>query len=165
MNYLGLEEKDIEKVAKELNTLLSCYHVYYQNLRSFHWHVQGKNFFDLHVLFEEMYGDARLKIDAIAERILTLRQKPLGSMSEYLDHSKVLETQDILSDEQMIHSILDNHRQIIHCKRTTIDIAEKSNDQGTIDLIAGYLADMEKRSWMLDAWQSKKFELESASVH
>jgi starvation-inducible DNA-binding protein len=162
MNYLGLESKGIEKVSKELNTILSCYHVYYQNLRNFHWNVEGKNFFDMHHLFEDMYNDAKVKIDEIAERILTIRQKPLANMSDYLEHSKVKEATYSLSDEDMIKTILKDHQQIIWCMRNAIKAAEDADDQGSIDLLAGFLANLEKRSWMLDAWQSKKFIKEMA---
>ena len=58
MNYLGYDEKKLNKVSKVLNDLLADYHIYYQNLRNFHWHVTGQHFFDLHVKFEEMYDDA-----------------------------------------------------------------------------------------------------------
>ena len=162
MNYLGLEKQHTQNVSKELNTLLSCYHVYYQNLRKFHWHVEGHNFFDMHELFENMYNDAKIKIDAIAERILTLRLRPIGDMSAYLDNSKINEAATGLSDEEMIEKILEDHTQIIDCMRHTLVVAGKANDEGTIDLIAGYLADMEKKSWMLDAWTSKKFVKELA---
>jgi starvation-inducible DNA-binding protein len=157
MNYLGLEPKALKKVAGELNTVLSCYHVYYQNLRNFHWNVEGQNFFDMHHLFERMYNDAKIKIDDIAERILTIRQKPMANMSDYLEFSKVKEATDALSDEEMIKTILKNHQQIIWCMRNALKEAEEAEDQGTVDLIAGFLADLEKSSWMLDAWQSKKF--------
>lgn len=162
MNYLGLDPKETRKVGNELNTLLSCYHVYYQNLRSFHWHVEGQNFFDMHELFEEMYNDAKVKIDEIAERILTIRQKPIGLMSEYLEYSRVKEAKEDLSDEAMIETILENHKVIIGCMRQTIKLAADAHDEGTIDLIGGFLGDMEKRSWMLDAWKSRKFAREMA---
>ena len=36
--------------------------------------------------------------------------------------------------------------------RKVIDKAGEANDEGTIDLIGGYIGDLEKTSWMLDAW-------------
>ena len=64
---LGLPVKESEAIVKELNILLSNYQVFYQNLRGLHWNIRGKRFFNLHVKFEEMYNDAQLKIDLIAE--------------------------------------------------------------------------------------------------
>ena len=65
MNYLQTQEEKIMPTVVSLNTLLADYHIYYQNLRNFHWNILGENFFDLHNKFEELYGDARLKIDEI----------------------------------------------------------------------------------------------------
>ncbi|MEZ4933822.1 MAG: ferritin-like domain-containing protein [Saprospiraceae bacterium] len=58
MNYLGIDKKRSTETVKQLNQLLANYHVYYQNLRNFHWNINGENFFDLHVQFEALYSDA-----------------------------------------------------------------------------------------------------------
>ena len=76
------DEKLLPTVV-ELNTLLADYHIYYQNLRNFHWNILGDNFFELHEKFEELYTDARVKIDEIAERILTLRYHPMSNLKDF----------------------------------------------------------------------------------
>ena len=156
MNYLGLKREELLNVTEQLNLLFASYNVYYQNLRSFHWHIQGNNFFDLHNKFEDLYNDAKMKIDEIAERILTLRQKPLGNMSEYLKFSNIEESEDILNDTEMVINILGNHKILIALMRNVIMAANEAGDEGTIDLVGSYLADLEKSSWMFDAWLSKK---------
>ena len=80
MNYLNMESEKLKPVVIELNTLLADYHMYYQKLRNFHWNILGKNFFDLHEKFESLYTDARVKIDEIAERILTLGFHPVSKL-------------------------------------------------------------------------------------
>lgn len=155
MNYLGFNEKKLNSTVKELNNLLACYHIYYQNLRNFHWNVIGDNFFELHEKFEELYDDARVKIDEIAERILTLRQRPLSQLSEYLKISKVKEAEYAKRDRDMVYALLDNHKVLIECLRKTIKTADKAGDEGTIDMAGGFLKDLEKSSWMLDAWVSE----------
>ena len=117
MNYLNIKDEDLLKVVVELNTLLADYHIYYQKLRSNHWNILGKNFFDLHLKFEELYTDARVKIDEIAERILTLKYHPMSKLEDYLKVS-----------------------------------SNSVSDEGTIDLIGAYIRELEKYSWMLDAW-------------
>ena len=89
MNYLNIKDEDLLKVVVELNTLLADYHIYYQKLRSNHWNILGKNFFDLHLKFEELYTDARVKIDEIAERILTLKYHPMSKLEDYLKVSSI----------------------------------------------------------------------------
>lgn len=159
MNYLGFHKNDLEKVVNELNNLLCSYHVYYQNLRNFHWNIQGENFFELHAQFELLYNDARLKIDEIAERILTLRQRPLSRISDYLELSEIEESHVLDNDRDMVKTVLQNHTKLINKLRKIIKVASECGDEGTVDMSAGFLKDFEKRSWMLDAWMSKKAEL------
>jgi starvation-inducible DNA-binding protein len=155
MNYLGLDDKKTEYTVKELNVLLADYHLYYQKLRNFHWNVIGKNFFDLHEKFEELYEDAKIKVDEIAERILTLRYQPVSNLSDYLKSSSVKESKSDLSDSQMIETLLEDHGIILKQLRKVTETAEKGGDEGTIDLIGGYIGELEKTSWMLDAWKMK----------
>lgn len=156
MNYLGLKKSAVTGVVKELNKLLADYHVYYQNLRNFHWNITGDNFFDLHTKFEELYNDARLKIDEIAERILTLRHLPLSNMSDYLNMATIEEAGRVERDVEMVDNILLGHKELINDMRRVIEAAGECGDEATIDLIGGFLSNIEKVSWMLDAWRTRK---------
>jgi len=155
MNYLDLDKKKTTATAKELNVLLADYHLYYQKLRNFHWNVVGHNFFDLHNKFEEMYEDAKTKIDEIAERILTLRFQPTGNFSDYIKMSSIKESSEDTKDIDMVKKILDDHNTLLKQMRKVIETADKADDEGTIDLIGGYIGYIEKVSWMLDAWTMK----------
>ena len=156
MNYLGFDKKKTKETIEVLNDLLCNYHVYYQNLRNFHWNIQGQNFFELHAQFEDLYNDARLKIDEIAERILTLRHRPLSKMSDYLKKSDIKEPKAITEDKKMVSTILENHAALIDKMRKVLEKADDAGDEGTIDMVGGFLESLEKRSWMLDAWLGKK---------
>ncbi|MFO8146295.1 MAG: DNA starvation/stationary phase protection protein [Gillisia sp.] len=158
MSYLGLDEKKTTNTVKELNILLADYHLYYQKLRNFHWNVIGKNFFDLHEKFEELYDDAKLKVDDIAERILTLRFQPVSNLSDYLKTSNIKESKSDISDSKMIETLLEDHGTLLKQMRKVIAVAEKGGDEGTIDLIGAYIRELEKTSWMLDAWKMKTSE-------
>lgn len=153
MNYLGIEKKDLIATSKKLNTLLANYHLYYQNLRNFHWNVSGENFFDLHTQFEALYDTAKENIDAVAERILTLRMRPLSNLGEYLLSAEIEEAGTISNDREMVRFILDNHRILIQDMREVLQAANSAGDEGTVDLIGSMLQSLEKKSWMLDAWQ------------
>ncbi len=161
MNYLGIEREKFADVSNQLNKLLANYQVYYQNLRNFHWNVNGENFFDLHEHFENLYDDARTKIDEIAERILTIRNRPDSKMATYLRNAQINEAGIVEEDGEMVQIILDNHRVLIRNMRKVIELAGEIKDEGTIDMIGGFLADIEKSSWMLDAWRVRKLEVVS----
>ncbi|SHJ01517.1 starvation-inducible DNA-binding protein [Arenibacter nanhaiticus] len=152
MAYLNIKEEKLLPVVVELNTLLADYHMYYQKLRNFHWNILGKNFFELHQKFEELYGDARIKIDEIAERVLTLRYHPLSNYSDYLKTSAIEESESFLNDREMVSEILGSHKILLSQMSKVIQAANTIEDEGTVDLIGAYIRDLEKTSWMLDAW-------------
>ena len=155
MSYLDIKSKDIQPIVDELNTLLADYNLYYQNLRGYHWNVSGKNFFDLHIKFEELYTDARIKIDEIAERILTLRHNPTSEFSKYFEMSSIKETSSLIADTDMVDHILNQHEMLLKQMNKVIKKAEAGGDEGTIDMIGGYIGEIEKVSWMLDAWSKE----------
>lgn len=152
MNYLNIKDEKLLPTVVELNTLLADYHIYYQNLRNFHWNILGENFFELHDKFEELYTDAREKIDEIAERILTLRYHPMSNLKDYLKSSSIEEASSKLTDKKMVRTILDNHAILLSQMSKVIRKAENAKDEGTIDLIGAYIRELEKSSWMLDAF-------------
>lgn len=158
MSYLNMQDEKLLPVVMDLNTLLSDYHMYYQKLRSFHWNILGKNFFDLHEQFENMYNDAQIKIDEIAERILTLRHHPVSKFSDYIKIATVQEESAMISDQAMIDSLLNDHKIILAQMSSVIDSAENAGDEGTIDLVGAYIRELEKTSWMLNAWTKKSTE-------
>ncbi|SFJ43005.1 Dps family protein [Olleya namhaensis] len=152
MNYLNMQDEKVLPVVVELNTLLSDYNLYYQKLRTFHWNILGKNFFDLHEKFENMYNEAKLKVDEIAERILTLRHHPVSKFSDYLKISSLSEGSVMTTDGEMVDELLNDHKTMLSQMRQVLNKAEDAGDEGTIDLIGAYIRELEKSSWMLNAW-------------
>ncbi len=158
MNYLNLDSKKTQETVSQLNILLADYHLYYQKLRNFHWNIIGENFFDLHAKFEEMYTDALVKIDELAERILTLRHQPESHLTRYLQLSNIEESASDAKDIEMIEILLEDHGKLLLQMRKVVSAANAGGDEGTIDLLGGYIRELEKTSWMLDTWRMNKSE-------
>lgn len=154
-----MNDEDLLPVVVEMNVLLADYHVYYQKLRSNHWNIVGRNFFDLHEKFEAMYHDARVKIDGIAERILTLRYHPMSQMEDYLKSSTIKETATLKSDRAMVLETLNDHKLLLEQMGKVMKKAGAASDDGTADLIGAYIRELEKTSWMLEAWTKKSSEI------
>lgn len=167
MDYLGLDRKKVERTAKKLNELLASYQMHYQKLRNFHWNLKSAHFFVLHEKFEEFYNDANAKIDDIAERILTLKVQPLSQLAEYVEHSTIKPCPEDLNDKQMVKEVLKDFIELIKLERTIIKVADEAEDEGTIDMIGGFLGTLEKASWMLTSWLEKHHpaEVEMAASH
>jgi starvation-inducible DNA-binding protein len=155
MEYLGLDKQLVSNEVEKMNQLLANYHVYYQKLRNYHWNLKGQNFFQLHQQFEDMYNDAKLKIDDIAERILTIRHRPVSTLKSYLEMSTITESEEQKNDRDMIEDLLSDQGKLIQSLREVIEAADEANDEGTIDMTGSFLDDVEKMSWMMEAWATR----------
>lgn len=149
---LGLDKKQTKKLANELNLLLANFQTYYQNLRGFHWNIKGKNFFELHLKFEELYLDAQEKIDLIAERILTLQGIPLHTFSDYMTISKIPAANNISNDKQAIELIVHSLSELLKIERTILELSDEANDEGTNSMMSDFISEQEKTLWMMNAW-------------
>lgn len=149
---LGLDQKKSEELSEKLNILLSNFQVYYQNLRGLHWNIKGKNFFELHVKFEELYTDAQEKVDLIAERILTLQGVPLHTFNDYINLSTVKVANNISNDVESVKLIVDSLSALIKIERELLNLSDVADDEGTNAMMSDFISEQEKTIWMMNAW-------------
>ena len=152
LNSIGLDEEKTKEIAEDLNQLLANFQLYYQNLRGIHWNIKGKRFFDLHVKFEELYTDANIKVDEIAERILTLGITPLHTFDDYIKAAKVPVGKNVSNDEKAVQLIVASLSQLIKMERDILDKSGDANDEGTNSMMSDFITEQEKTVWMMKAW-------------
>lgn len=147
---ISLEEKKVRPVVDHLNDLLANYHIHYQKIRGCHWNVKGRQFFTLHVKFEELYTVALTTIDELAERILTLGKPPFSTFKDYIETSRIEEVQTIgMNDNDMVKALVDDMAVLIELEREILDISADAEDDGTNDMVNGFMQYLEKNTWML----------------
>lgn len=151
-NLIGIEKVKADKLVNELNILLADYELFYQNLRGLHWNIIGKEFFELHLKFEELYKEAFIKIDQIAERILTLEGEPFHAYSDYLRNAQIQEETNIVDGKEGIEIVIRNFGTLIDKERQILTIASNANDEGTVALMSDYISETEKTLWMLNSY-------------
>ncbi|MBK8517020.1 MAG: DNA starvation/stationary phase protection protein [Saprospiraceae bacterium] len=147
-NRIGLDKDKAKNLAIKLNILLANYSIFYQNIRGYHWNIKGQKFFELHLKFEELYNDLLLKVDEIAERILTLGDTPEHNYSEYAKTSTIIESEKISDGVKAVEQILESFKTVILLQREMLDLSEEANDEGTNALMSDYIRMQEKLVWM-----------------
>lgn len=155
-NFIGLEKESLENVVKELNVYLANLNTLYTKIHNLHWNVEGPAFFQLHSKFEEFYNGISEDLDAVAERILILGFRPAASLKEYLGLTtiKELDSKGISGDES-INILQEDFTSMVEHSRKILTLAEDAKDQGTIDLIAGFISNYEKALWMISSYKAK----------
>ena len=152
---IGLDSKISSQLAGKLNELLANYSMFYQNTRGYHWNIKGDKFFELHLKFEELYNDLLLKIDEVAERILTLGHAPEHAYSTYKKQSTIVESEQVSDGHKAVAGILHSFKTIIALQREILELAVAANDEGTNALMSDYIRAQEKLVWMYSAYLNK----------
>jgi starvation-inducible DNA-binding protein len=151
MNMAKVKEKN-NVVTETLNTQVANFSVLYMKLHHYHWYVKGENFFTLHPKFEELYKEAALHLDTIAERMLSLGALPTATLKEQLQISSIKEGEGDENAEGMIKSLADDFNTVCTELTDGISLAEDNEDQPTADLFIAVRTSLEKHRWMLEAY-------------
>lgn len=149
---IGLDTAKSKELADGLNDLLANYQVFYMNTRGFHWNIKGEKFFELHVKFEELYNDLVLKIDEVAERVLTLGFTPLHAFDDYLALSKVKPAKNVSNGKEAVSDLVDSFQIVLEKQRVLLELSAEMNDEGTNALMSDYIREQEKLVWMYSSF-------------
>jgi len=155
-NRIGLDINKSKELADLLNNLLANYSIFYQNTRGYHWNISGEKFFELHLKFEELYNDLFVKIDEIAERILTLGHAPQHRFSKYINHAEILENNEVTNGNKGIKEILSAFKLLLIKQRHILNISAEIDDEGTNAQMSDYIREQEKLVWMYSAYLNKQ---------
>ena len=151
-NAIGIETHQADQLVEKLNDLLANYMVFYQNTRGLHWNIKGSKFFELHLKFEELYNNLLLKVDEVAERILTLGGVPVHTFDDYTQASSIKALKNVSQSAEAVKSLLDAFQILILKQRELLDLAADANDEGTNALMSDYIREQEKMVWMYSAY-------------
>lgn len=152
LSNIGLDTSKSSELAQKLNVLLANYSIFYQNTRGYHWNVKGEKFFELHLKFEELYNDLILKIDEVAERILTLGHTPKHNYTDYRTLSTIKESTQLSAGIKAVEDILNSMQTIIILQRELLIISSDAGDEGTNALMSDYIRSQEKLVWMYSSF-------------
>jgi len=150
-NQIGLPVNYATTVNELLNSYLSNIQVSYMNVRGYHWNIVGKQFFQLHAKFEEYYNQLNEMADEVAERILMLGGQPVHAYSSYLKLATIPEKQHVSTTEATIKELLSEVSILLEQERAILKLAAENGDDGTVDLMTGYISGQEKLVWMFNA--------------
>ncbi len=140
------------EVTTSLNGLVADGAIFYQKLRNYHWNIKGRRFFELHTKFEELYDEWSLVVDALAERVLTLGERPFSTLQEFVEFSRLQEGREIPEPEVMVEHLIADLDYFLLQFAATAELAESAGDRGTISMMDGLFEEQQKNLWMLRTW-------------
>lgn len=140
------------ELIEGLNKLLADHLALYLKTKSFHWHVSGPRFRDLHLLFDEQAIEIQRQIDTIAERVRKNGAKTLTSLGAAARATRLADQDDAeLTAEAMVKELRDDNSRLVESLKALKDAAEKSGDNATDGLLDDWTDMAEERVWFLDS--------------
>ena len=150
---IGLNQKQRQGVVDILSPLLADEYLLYTKTRNYHWNVVGPQFNDLHKFFEAQYEALDDIIDDVAERARALGGRALGSLAEFVQHTRLKERAPKPSTARdTLAELAADHEALIRSLRVDLAAcADEHGDAGTNDFLTGLMEQHEKMAWMLRA--------------
>jgi len=143
---------DTQQLIDLVNKQVANWTVLYTKLHNFHWYVKGPNFFTLHEKFEELYTEAAVHIDELAERLLALGGSPVATLKESLEFSSIQEVVNEKNANEMVQATVQDFTTLTEELKQGMELAEKSGDETTGDMLLSIHQSLEKHNWMLNAY-------------
>ena len=145
----GISDKQRAAIVHGMSKLLADTYVVYLKTHNFHWNVEGPMFQTLHQMFMEQYTETWNAIDLIAERIRSLGEYAPGTYKQYSELTRIKETDGVPKAEQMIQLLIEGQEAVVRTARELRPVADKANDEPTLDLLTQRMQVHEKNAWML----------------
>jgi len=140
-------------LVDDLKTLLATEYAFVIKAQLFHWNVEGPDFAQLHEFFgdiyQEVYDNA---IDRTAEYIRILDDYTPGSFERFMELSAIAGQTKIPRARLMIQELLADNQRLIDLLNDAFQAAERENQQGIMDFLAGRIDAHGKHGWMLKSF-------------
>ena len=96
-----------------------------------------------------------MKVDEVAERILTLGYTPMHAFSDYLKSSSIKEAKNISDGKKAVQLVVDGFQQLLILERELLELSGAAGDEGTNALMSDYIREQEKLVWMYSSLLKK----------
>ena len=150
---IGISDKNSLSVANRLQTLLADEQIIYAKTRNYHWNLEGRDFMEMHLLFERLYTEIAETIDSVAERIRKIGHYSQGRLEDFLKQTNLLEGEYTNDIQTQIQNLLADHETVTRYLRNDInDFDDKFKDAGSADFVTGVLKQHEEWAWFLRSY-------------
>jgi starvation-inducible DNA-binding protein len=139
-------------ITQSLSEILASQYTLYLKVQNFHWNIEDRGFFSVHLFTEKLYEELADQIDDTAERIRMLGEKAPGSFTEYSKMTDIQEAKGQTKSDEIIKELIQDYETMVKKYKSVIEMADESGDVGTSDLLTPYVSSYEKHLWMMKSY-------------
>jgi starvation-inducible DNA-binding protein len=149
---VDLPEEAREKLVALLNGHLADSLDLYSQVKQAHWNVKGEEFYQLHLLFDEIAAEVLEFVDGIAERATALGGYATGTVRMAAAASELPEyPTDAIQGLEHVEALVERLGVYANRIREAIDASDELGDKSTSDLYTEISRTADKRLWFLEA--------------
>lgn len=138
-------------VIKQLKQLQADSHSLWLKFHNYHWNVKGLQFYAVHAYTEDAYEKMAELFDAVAERILQLKDEAITCPEELYKSAKTPKLdKDCFSAAETLELVKADYEYLLKELKKLDELADKAGDTTTSNLAQDKIAELEKALWMLD---------------
>lgn len=142
--------------VETLNKVLAESYAFYLKTHFFHWNVTGRDFYEYHTFFENIYSEVYGAVDGIAEHIRTEDGIAYGSFVQYESLSGIRGATAVPSSiGEMLSTLYADNDILIASLNEAFAAAQAANKQGLMNFLADRLDQHAKHRWFLKASMDK----------
>ena len=150
--HIDIPAERREPLVEELNQSLADTFDLMSQVKQAHWNVKGKDFYQLHLLFDEIAGELAEFVDQIAERATSLGGYAKGTARMAAEHSTLSEYPiEATQGMEHVRALVERFGHYTGHVRVALDRANELGDQATADLYTEIARTADKRLWFLEA--------------
>ncbi len=150
--HIDLAPEKRSALIEMLNQSLADTFDLYSQVKQAHWNVKGKDFYQLHLLFDEIAEEIEPFIDLLAERATLMGGYANGTARMAASSSTLPEyPTDITQGMDHVEALVERFGHYVGKIRTNSEDADEIGDPGTADLYTDLVRVADKRLWFLEA--------------
>ena len=148
---IDIARENREQLVGLLNQQLADTFDLYSQTKQAHWNVKGRDFYQLHELFDKLATALTAHVDTIAERATALGGTARGTTRMSAGASRLPEYPEIVEGLESVAALGERYANLAASTRAAIDRATELGDLDTADLFTEVSRDLDKSLWFLEA--------------
>jgi starvation-inducible DNA-binding protein len=150
--HIDIPAEKREVLIKTLNASLADTFDLFSQIKQAHWNVKGKDFIQLHLLFDEIAGEIAEFVDELAERVTTLGGYANGTVRMAAANSSLPEyPTDAVEGMKHVAALVERFGHYAGMVRAAIESTDSLGDPTTADLYTEISRKVDMRLWFLEA--------------
>lgn len=147
---IDIDSENRAQVIEILNQALAETLDLYTQTKHAHWNVKGENFYQLHLLFDELAEMIFPYIDELGERITALGGFAKGTVRMAVSGSELPEFPEVNGGMEFVRALADRYGELGNRSREAIDKTDQLEDMASSDLMTEIVRGLDKALYFLE---------------